>query len=88
MSACSLQNFSNITPAVWQCMVAKAASYGVTISSDSGSDTKSGYTIAWNYDPTSQTGSIQCTDSPFYMPCSAINSYINKIAKGCGAVAN
>jgi hypothetical protein len=85
MSACSQQSFTNLTPAVWQCLVAKAASYGVTVSSNNGSVTKSGFTIAWNYDPASQTGNIQCTDSPWWAPCSMINSKINSIAKACGA---
>lgn len=83
MSACSTQSFNNVTPAVWQCGVSAAANLGVTITTNSGSASKSGFTVAWNYNPQSQTCSIQCTDSPWYVPCSAINSFIDSTVSKC-----
>lgn len=83
MSACAMLTYSNVTPTAWACAVQTAASYGVTISSDSGSASKSGFTIAWNYDPGAQTASIQCTDSPWWAPCSTINGKINDAVEHC-----
>lgn len=85
MSACSMICFNNVTPAVWQAIVARASTYGVTINSNNGSATVDGFTVAWNYFPSTQTGNIQCTDSPWYVPCAAINSKITTEIEGCGA---
>jgi hypothetical protein len=85
MSSCPILCFNNVTPTVWQAIVARAATYGVTISSDTGSATVHGFTVAWNYFPSKQTGNIQCTDSPWWAPCSTINSKISTEIEGCGA---
>jgi hypothetical protein len=39
--------------------------------------------MTWNYDPASQVLTIQCTDSPFFIPCATINSQINDLVKAC-----
>jgi hypothetical protein len=44
MSACSAQVFSNVTPAVWNCLVQKAAGYNITITTPNGQQTKDGFT--------------------------------------------
>jgi hypothetical protein len=42
MSACATQNFTNVTQAVWDCLVKTAASYGITISDPKGCASKEG----------------------------------------------
>jgi hypothetical protein len=75
--------YNNITPAAWQCAVAAAAEYGVTISGNNGTATKDGFTICWKYDPQTMTAQVQCTDSPFWAPCSTINSHLNTAIETC-----
>jgi hypothetical protein len=83
MSACAMLSYNNVTPAAWQCGVAKAAGYGITISSNSGSVTEKGFTVKWNYNPAAQTCTLQCTDSPWIVPCSLINGTINDAVESC-----
>ncbi len=83
MGSCSQQSFNNVSSGAWSCLVSKAAHYGVHISSNSGSASASGFTIAWNYDPGAQTLSIQCTDKPFWAPCGTVNGKIHDVVEGC-----
>ena len=83
MSSCAKQSFNNFTPAAWNCLVEKAAQYGVEISSNSGSAGASGFKLAWNYNPGASTLEIQCTDKPFFVSCSQVNSKINDVVEGC-----
>jgi hypothetical protein len=83
MSACASQTFDNVTPAAWSCLVQKAASYGITISSPTGQASKDGFTLSWNYSSAAQTLSIQCLDSPWWAPCSKINGQIHDLVDGC-----
>lgn len=83
MSACAMLTYNNIDSSAWNCGVAVAAKYGVTISTNYGSATDNGYTVAWNYDPTSQVLQIQCTDSPWAMPCVVINGAIDHAVNDC-----
>lgn len=81
MSACALQIFSNVTQNTLNCLEAAARSQGYDISGNSGSYTQDGFTIAWNYNSSNETLQIQCTDSPWYVPCSVINGRIHDIAE-------
>lgn len=83
MSACAMLSYNNVTPSAWQCGVNLAKNYGVNITSNTGSASSSGFTIAWNYNPGAQTLQIQCTDSPWIVPCSVINSKINSEIESC-----
>jgi hypothetical protein len=76
-------SYNNVTPAVWQCAVAAAAEYGVTIAGNSGTATSNGFAISWKYDPQTQTAQLQCTDSPFWATCSTINSHLNDAVEAC-----
>ncbi len=83
MSACPTQSFNNVSQDVFNCLVNKAASYGITISGNSGQGTKDGFTVTWNYDPAAETLQLQCTDSPWWAPCGTINSTIEGVVEGC-----
>ena len=83
MSACASQGFDGITSTVWTCIVQQVASYGITISGNSGEQTKDGFTVRWDYDPNAQTLQIQCMDSPWWAPCSTINGKIHELVDGC-----
>lgn len=83
MSACAMLTYNNVTPEAWACVVQAAQQYGVVITTDSGCATVQGFTICWNYNPTTQTGTVQCTDSPWWAPCSVINSKLNDAIEQC-----
>lgn len=82
MSACAMLTFNNVTSDAWKCIQDAAAQYGVTGSS-SGQQTVNGFTVAWSYVAATQTLQIQCTDSPFFVSCSIINSHINDAIEKC-----
>jgi hypothetical protein len=82
MSACAMQTFNNVTQAAWQsAKEAVAAKFGVQITTDSGSVSSGGFTVHWNFDAPTRTLSIQCTDSPFFISCSTINSEIHEMVE-------
>ncbi len=83
MSACAMLNYNNVTAAAWECGKQAAAQYGIVVNSNSGSASKDGFTVAWKYDPAAQTLALQCTDSPWWAPCSLINSKINDAVEDC-----
>ena len=85
MSACAAQNFTNVNQTVWNCLVAIAKQHGVNITGPQGSGSASGFTISWNWNSSAQTLMLQCTDSPWWAPCSTINGKIHDAVTGCGA---
>ncbi|MEJ0026853.1 MAG: hypothetical protein WDN01_12570 [Rhizomicrobium sp.] len=84
MSACAMLKFNGVTQQAWECGTEEVKrQYGIVIDSNSGTASKDGFAIKWNYVPAAQTLSIQCTKSPWYVPCSAINNRINDLVEGC-----
>jgi hypothetical protein len=84
MGGCSAVSFTSVTPAVFNCLVQKAAEQGVTISSDLGTASKSGFKISWNYNRGASSLTIQCLDKPILIPCALVKSEIKSIVNGCG----
>lgn len=86
MSACPACNFVGVTPEVFQCVCETVRNdFGIVVNGDSGEFSQDGFTVTWNYQPSSSVATIQCTDSPWWVPCSAINGKIQSIGVGCGA---
>ncbi len=81
MSACAMQTYNNVTQAAWEAAKQAAARFGVQITAVSDNATSDGFTVHWSYDAATQTLSIQCTDSPFWAPCSTINAEINSMVE-------
>ena len=88
MAGCASQSFSNVTQTVWNCLVQKAAEYGVTINSPSGSASKLGFTVQWNWNSTAGTLTMQCTDKPFIVSCNTVQDTITDAVTGCGGTAS
>lgn len=83
MAGCSAVSFKNVSASAFDCLVKKAAKYGVTIGSDSGSASSNGFTVRWNYNRSASSLEIQCTDKPFWAPCGTINSTIKSNVQDC-----
>jgi hypothetical protein len=81
--ACAKQTFTPATQRQFDCIVQKAAVSGLAISGNSGTASKNGFTVRWNFDPASQVLEIQALGEPFFVPCSKINSTIHELVDGC-----
>ena len=84
MAGCDAQTFSGVTQAQFTCLAQKAqSSFGITISTNSGTQSKDGVTVTWNFDHNAQTLTIQCTDKPFFLSCDTIDSQLKSAVDGC-----
>jgi len=83
MPQCDPQIFPDITPEQFACLVAKAAAQGIEIAGNSGSASRDGVTIAWDYDDAGQILTLQCTASPFFIPCNMINARLQGLVDSC-----
>ena len=83
MSACAAQNFTNVNENVWNCLVQQAAQIGVQIPGPQGCASAQGFTVCWNWNSGAQTLMVQCTDSPWWAPCSTINNAIQELVGKC-----
>ena len=86
MPACATQTFSNVSPAAWACLKAKAAAQGVPLTSDNGAITQSGITIEYAYHGSTQTLQLTCTSKPFIISCGTVNSKIHELIDGSGCL--
>jgi hypothetical protein len=71
------QLFNNISPAQFAVLQQKASSAGIPISGNSGSASKMGVEVAWNYSPDAQQLSIQCLKTPFFISAADVNQKIH-----------
>jgi hypothetical protein len=81
MGQCNAQVFPNITPAQFEILMEKAHAGGIEISGNSGTASKFGIDVGWNYDPESQQLTIQATHVPFFVSCNDINLKIQKLVE-------
>jgi hypothetical protein len=83
MAGCEAQTFSGITQEHFACLLQKAQSSGINISGNSGTASRDGITLTWNYDSASQVLTIQCTEKPIFLLCGVITSQINDLVNNC-----
>ncbi len=83
MAGCTPQTFTGITAATLACLQAQGVAAGVPITGDTGTATTMGVTIRWSYDPASETLVIECTDAPFFVPCSVVHSRVSELIRSC-----
>lgn len=83
MAQCEAQQFNNISPAQFACLMATAKSQGIEINGANGQATQGGITISWSYNATSNSLTIQCQSSPFYLTCGVINAKIHDLVDQC-----
>lgn len=83
MAGCAADTFTNVSAAAFDCLVAKAAKYGVKIDSDSGSSSAMGFTISWNYVRAGSSLTIQCVKKPIIIGCSTIRNQVREQVQDC-----
>ncbi len=79
MSSCPPMTFSGISPEKFAALLINAQSQGLQILSESGSTTYQGLDFTWNYDPTTESLNLHCTQKPIFVPCSMIESKIRNV---------
>jgi len=83
MPACAMLTYNNVTNEAWNSIKSSVAQHGINVSDSSGSATLAGFTIQWGYDSTKQVLAVQCTDHPFFVSCSVVQSQITHFLDNC-----
>ena len=81
MAECAPQVFSAITPKRYATLLMKARASGISLSGNSGTASKFGVEVAWNYDPAAQRLTFQCLSTPFFMKPEDVNAQIEAMVK-------
>lgn len=79
MAGCATQTFTNVTQQKFAQLLVAAQAQGINIAGNTGSASKDGITISWDFDPGQQVLTIQCTSAPFFVSCGTINSKIHDL---------
>ena len=79
MSAGEPQVFTGITPDQYGKLAEKATAAGIELSGNSGTASKFGVEVTWNYLPTDQVLTIQCLKAPFFMSKADVDHRIQKL---------
>lgn len=81
--ACPALTFQGITPEHFASIAAEVKTEtGIAVSGNSGTASKMGFTVTWNYDPSDGSLTIQCTDKPWLCPASTVQSRITELVEG------
>jgi hypothetical protein len=81
MAPSAPQVFNGVTPDQYARLVEKAKAAGIEINGNTGSATKFGVEIAWNYTPATQELTLQCLKTPFFMNASEVNTKIHSLVE-------
>jgi hypothetical protein len=85
MEPCAALVFPRITPEQFTKLAAKARASGFELNGNSGSASKFGVEIVWNYNPESQKLTFQCIDTPFFVKPQDVYAKIQAIVSDCTA---
>jgi hypothetical protein len=77
--SCPAIVLSGLTAEKYQSLLAAAHAQGLELSGLGGATDYQGMTFTWAYDQDAQTLTIQCTDKPFFVPCSMIEQKIRAL---------
>jgi len=81
MTQSTPQVFSGITAAQYAILLEKAQAGGFNLSGNSGTASKFGVEVAWNYDPAKLELTFQCLSVPFFMKADDVNARIEALVK-------
>ena len=66
------QTFSGITPDQYAQLIVKAKAAGLELSGNSGTASKFGVEVQWNYSPESQQLTVQCLRTPMFVSAATV----------------
>jgi hypothetical protein len=81
MTASAAQLFEGITPEQYARLVAKAKAAGIELSGNTGTASKYGVEVAWNYALETQELTLQCLKTPFFVSAADVNAKIQALVK-------
>lgn len=81
MAAGEPQVFNGITPDQYAKLAEKARAAGIDVSGDSGTASKFGVEVTWNYSPADQVLTMQCLKAPFFMSRADVDARIQKLVQ-------
>lgn len=81
MSQTAPQIFQGITPGQYSKLVEKAKAVGIDLAGNSGTASKFGVEIAWNYAPDKQELTLHCLHTPFFVKPEDVNAKISALVK-------
>ena len=81
MSQTTPQIFSGITPGQYAKLIEKVKSAGIDLAGNSGTASKFGVEIAWNYAPEKQELTFHCLHTPFFVKPQDVNDKIEALVK-------
>jgi hypothetical protein len=79
MAPSAPQVFQNMTPDQYARLVAKAKASGIDLNGNSGTASKFGAQITWNYAPATQELTLQCLKAPFFMSAADVNARLHSM---------
>jgi hypothetical protein len=79
------QVFSNITPERFATLSWKAGAAGIAFTGNSGTASKFGVEVTWNYSPEVCRLTIQCLNTPFFMSPETVYAKIKSIVQESAA---
>ena len=75
------QVFSGISADQFAKLIDKARAAGIDISGNSGSASKFGVEISWNYEPEMKELTLHCLHTPFFVSAADVNTRIQALVK-------
>jgi len=73
--------FEGLTPERYESLVKTVQGQGLAIIGASGYSSYQGMDFTWSYDEAGGKLTIQCTNKPFFIPCSMIEERIRAAVK-------
>lgn len=71
--------FRNVTPQKYAKLVERAHGAGIDLNGNSGTASKFGVEIAWDYSPETQELRLECLKAPFFMSKADVDAKIRSL---------
>lgn len=81
MGQAAAKIFSGIAPEHYAKLTAKAQAAGIDLSGNSGTATKFGVEIAWEYSPEARQLTLHCLRTPFFVKPEDVYSRVEALVK-------
>lgn len=85
MTQSATQVFAGIEPGQYGKLMEKAREAGIELTGNSGTASKYGVEVAWNYSPESCELSIQCVKTPFFVSAADVDARIRSLVESARA---
>lgn len=73
--------FPGVTPGQYAKLIEKAKAAGIELTGNSGTASKFGVEVAWNYLPEKQELTFHCLQTPFFVKPEDVNAKIEALVK-------